>query len=120
MATTKAEKKNRKKVVRTHEAKKRKRQIPKAYERDLNRLVNFAFSRARARDITEVQLAAKSKLTYNCILRLKSCQTRLPELLTVWKLCQALGIAQQYRILESKLDKLDPPEEPLLELAVTS
>lgn len=83
--------------------RKFKRKIPKAYLRDLHRLVNLCFTRATALGYNTVQsLAVKAELTPTCVHRLKECETRLPEYLTVWKLCRALRLLQQFKAFEAK------------------
>ena len=87
----------------TKTKRKFKRKIPKSYLRDLQRLVNLCFTRATALGYNTVPiLAAKAELSVTTVHKLKECDTKLPEYLTVWKLCRALRLTQQYKAFEAK------------------
>jgi hypothetical protein len=62
------------------------------YERELNRLIDDLFCEAtNIHGWNWQKLANRAGLSYTCVYRLGTYQTRLPQLRTIILLCKALG-----------------------------
>lgn len=76
--------------------------IPQEYLDDLNKLTNLCFRRAIELELDDYKLATEAGLSRHTIYRLRECLTQIPQLLTIWKLCQALQLNMQFKVLEAK------------------
>lgn len=73
--------------------KKRKNEIDRSYEKELNAIVDRIFEIA-ADDyvISWGDLATAAGLSYGCVYNLGERNTRLPQHRTVWRLAKAVGL----------------------------
>lgn len=82
--------------------KKLKRAYPPNYIRDLNKWITFCFKLAKRRGWDNGTLATKAGLSTGCVGRLETAETRVPQFLTVWKMCTGLNVHQKYEADMSK------------------
>lgn len=73
--------------------------LPDGYETDLNRMADVLFNEAYRRDWSWADLARFSDVSHYTVWRLGERKTRVPQILTIWKLAKAL----QFRVVFEKL-----------------
>lgn len=81
--------------------------LERAYLESLNRLVDVLFTRANRSDNmnTDVGFAKAANVCMSTVRKLRHGYTRLPRLLTVWRLARAVGMWVQVTALEDKYRK---------------
>ncbi len=69
-----------------------KTKMPKGWEGDLDRLIDYIFELAYARDWSWADLARFAGVNYVTVWSLGEKITRFPHMLTIWKMAKALQV----------------------------